>query len=130
MYTTVASVLANLGTFSTLIKGTLSDNDIAAHIEESDKLIDGYIAAAVTLPFSTVPKLLTVISTDITVRNLWALRQAKDLPEHVKTDYDTAIKNLIAIAKGSLKLTAEDPESDTYNSLKYTAAGRVFTGSL
>ena len=130
MYTDKDHVLAKLGQYSSLITAGLSDDEIAAFITEADDIIDGYLTAAVTLPFTATPKLITAISTDIAVRNLWAQKQAKNLPEHVKLDYDNAIKNLVSIAKGTLKLTAQDPKSESFNDLKYTAAPRTFSESL
>lgn len=130
MYTTQEAVEAKLGQFKTMIISGLSDAEVEAFIAEADNIIDGYIAAAVTLPFATTPKLISAISTDIAVRNLWAQTQAKNLPEHAKQDYENAIKNLMAIAKGTLKLTAQDPSSDSYNDLKYSAAARSFGETL
>jgi phage gp36-like protein len=130
MYTTQASVEAKLGQYKDMITSGLSDSEIAAFIIEADDIIEGYIAAAVTLPFATTPKLITAISTDIAVRNLWAQKQAKNLPEHVKQDYDNAIKNLVAIGKGTLKLTAQDPESESFSDLKFSAVPRSFGDTL
>lgn len=129
-YTTVAIVKARLGQYETMITTGLDEADVEAFIDEAQDTVDGYIAAAVNLPFTTVPKLISAIATDIAVRNLWAQKQAKSLPEHVKLDYDNAIKNLLAIGKGTLKLSAQDPASETFSDLKYRAAGRVFEGSL
>lgn len=126
MYTTIAAVKLQLGQFSTLLTASLTDDNVNSIITEADNTIDGMIASAVTLPFTSVPKLITKISTDIAVRNVWAQKQSKDIPAHVKDDYDNAIKLLRDINKGILKLTAEDPASDTYNNLKYTATARVF----
>lgn len=130
MYCTIAQVKAKLGTFTSLIIGELTDDNIKSYIADSDALIDGYIASAVSLPFVSVPKLITAISIDLTVRNLWALRQAKDLPEHVKFDYDNALKLLNLINKGSLKLSADNPSNPSFNDLKFTAANRIFGSEL
>ena len=129
-YTTVATVKARLGQYETLITSGMVDSEVEAFINEAQDTVDGYIAAEVSLPFTTVPKLISAITTDIAVRNLWAQKQAKQLPEHVMLDYDNAIKNLLAIGKGTLKLSAADAESETFFDLKYSAAGRVFEGSL
>lgn len=129
-YTTVAIVKARLGQYETMITTGLDEADVEAFIDEAQDTVDGYIAAAVNLPFTTVPKLISAIATDIAVRNLWAQKQAKQLPEHVKLDYDNAIKNLLAIGKGTLKLSAADAEDGSFYDLKYSAAPRVFEGSL
>lgn len=130
MYTTSDLVKAKLGLFESLITADLEDDAIEVFIAAADDTIDGYIAAAVALPFTDTPKLITSISTDITVRNLWAQTQAKALPEHVKLDYENAIKLLLQIAKGTLKLSAGDPDSDTFHELKYSAAPRILSSSI
>lgn len=129
-YTTSAAVTLQLGQFSTLLLASLTAQNITDLLAEVDNTIDGYIAAAVTLPFAAVPKLITKIATDLAVRNIWAQKQTKDIPAHVKDDYDEALKLLLQIAKGTLKLTAEDPKSETFNTLKYTAAERTFGSSI
>lgn len=129
-YTTVATVKARLGQYETLITSGMEESEVEAFINEAKDTVDGYIAAEVSLPFTTVPKLISAIATDIAVRNLWAQKQAKQLPEHVKLDYDNAIKNLLAIGKGTLKLSAADAESETFFDLKYSAAARTFRGAL
>ena len=130
MYTTLDAVLAKLGQFKEMLVADLTNDEITAFIDEADSIIDGYIVSAGKLPFETTPMLITAISTDISVRNLWAQKQAKNLPEHVKQDYDTAIQNLMAISKGTLKLIADDPGSDTFYDLKYRAATRCFNEVL
>jgi len=130
MYTTKETVESKLGQYKDMIVSGLEESEIVAFITEADNIIDGYIAAAVTLPFESTPKLISAISTDIAVRNLWAQKQAKNLPEHVNQDYETAIKNLGAIAKGTLKLSAQDPASETFSDLKFSAAVRTFGDTL
>lgn len=130
MYTTVASVTLQLGQFSKLLLAGISEGDVIKLLEEADRTIDGYIAAAVTLPFADVPKLIVKIANDIAVRNIWAQKQTKDIPAHVKDDYDEALKLLLKIAQGTLKLTAEDPEDDSFRDLKFTTAERTFGSSI
>lgn len=130
MYTTKANVEARLGQFSELILSGLENKDVLAFITEADDIIDGYIAAAVPLPFSTTPKLIAAISTDIAVRNLWAQKQAKTLPDHIRLDYENALKLLMSIAKGTLKLSAQDPTDDDYTDMKYSASRRNFGATL
>lgn len=130
MYTTIAKVKARLGTYEAMITGEMQDTEINGFISETDKMIDGYIAAAVRLPFANTPDLISAISTHITVRNLWAQTQARSVPDHVRYDYENSIKLLEQIARGSLKLSADDPASDTFNDLKYSAAKRVFRPAL
>jgi phage gp36-like protein len=130
MYSSKEQVLAKCGQFANLITADMSDTAIEAFITEADNMIDGYLVGAVTLPFTTVPKLITTISVNIAVRNLWAQNQAKSVPEHVKADYDNAIKLLELIAKGTLKLSSQDPAAEDFRDLKYTVAPRQFLGQL
>lgn len=130
MYTTLDKVKANLGQFAELITAGMDDSEVSAFIAEADDIIDGYIAAAVNLPFSETPKLISSISTDIAVRNLWAQKQAKSLPEHIKLDYENALKLLTNIAKGTIKLGAKDPEDSSFSDLKHSSAARVFGGAI
>ena len=130
MYTTVESVTLQLGQFSTLLLANLSEANLADILAETDSVIDGYIAAACTLPFVAVPKLISKIANDIAVRTIWASKQSKDIPGHVKDDYDNALKLLNQIAKGTLKLDAKDPASASFFDLKYSATPRTFTDSL
>lgn len=130
MYTTLEKVKANLGQFAELITAGMEDSEVSAFITEADDIIDGYIAAAVNLPFSVIPKLISSISTDIAVRNLWAQKQAKSLPEHIKLDYENALKLLTNIAKGTIKLGAKDPEDSSFSDLKHSSAARVFGGAI
>lgn len=130
MYTTLEKVKANLGQFAELITAGMEDSEVSAFITEADDIIDGYIAAAVNLPFSETPKLISSISTDIAVRNLWAQKQAKSLPEHIKLDYENALKLLTNIAKGTIKLGAKDPEDSSFSDLKHSSAARVFGGAI
>lgn len=130
MYTTLDKVKANLGQFAELITAGMEDSEVSAFIAEADDIIDGYIASAVSLPFSETPKLISSISTDIAVRNLWAQKQAKSLPEHIKLDYENALKLLANIAKGTIKLEAKDPEDSSFSDLKHSSAARVFGGAI
>jgi phage gp36-like protein len=130
MYTTKELVEAKLGQYVELITAGMEEGDVEAFITEADNTIDGYLAAAVSLPFTTTPKLISSISTDISVRNLWAQKQAKSLPEHVKLDYDNAIKLLQSVAKGTIKLEAKDPGSADFHDLKYSGAPRLFGKTL
>ena len=126
MYTTIAKVKARLGTYEAIITGEMQDADINAFISEADKMIDGYIAAAVKLPFVNTPDLIAAISTHIAVRNLWAQTQARSVPDHVRYDYENSIKLLEQIAKGILKLQAQDHAADDFADMIFSAENSVF----
>ncbi len=123
-YTDESTVNARLGTYQEFITGDMADEDIRDFIDEADGIIDGYISTVVKLPLESTPKLISSISTDITVRNLWARTQARGLPEHVIRDYDNAIKLLEQIAKGLIKLEAKEHNDPSFFDAKYTAARR------
>jgi len=130
MYTSIDSVKLRLGAFAELIFARLSDDDIEAFITAADSLIDSWLVSVADLPLDPVPPLLAQLSAAIACRNLWAAKVARDLPAHIKDDYDRALHTLELLAKGTLHLDAPDPESGSYNDLLSSAAERVFTDSL
>ncbi len=131
MYSSLPAIRLALGAFADLIFTRLSDDDLEAFITAADNLIDAYLVAVTgTLPLTPVPPLIANLSTAIAVRNLWAAKVAKDLPAHVKDDYDRSLRTLEMIAKGSLPIAAPDPESEDYNDLLSSATDRVFGDHL
>lgn len=130
MYATVAQIKSRLGTYETLITDELTDTAIAEYITEANGIIDGYIAGAVKLPFANTPPIISSISADIAVRNLWARTQARTLPVHVERDYENAIKLLENIAKGIIKLEAKESHDPDYWEAKYAAARRRFGAEI
>ena len=76
-------------------------------IEAADAEIDGYCAVNYTVPFSTVPRLVTGLSVELAIYYLYARRT---IPEDFQKRYDRAVSRLKDIAKGLMTLGV-DPQS-------------------
>lgn len=78
-----------------------------------DSLINGYLRARYKLPLKTTPEFIKQIAIDICAYRLYCRRPHK-MPDHVKENYEIAIKNLQDIRKGNLLCedVTEDPDSD------------------
>lgn len=77
---------------------------------DADAEIDSYCAKLYVTPLSPVPAVITKLAADITVYNLYALRQGA--PDGRKQRYQDAIALLKLIAKGEVALGgAATPEN-------------------
>jgi phage gp36-like protein len=140
MYTTTADLKRNLGQHAELLLTGLvtparpgypeDDSVLISIIADASDFIDGMIVQAVTVPVTPTPKLLASICNFICVKNIWALKNTKDIPAHVQKDYDNAIKLLGSIASGKLKLSAADPADSSFHDLKFTTKSRIFGTDL
>jgi phage gp36-like protein len=74
---------------------------IAAALADADVEIDGYLAAAYTLPLTSTPALVVLIACDIARYRLWKDQAG----EHVRQRYEDAVAMLRRIASGDIKLT-------------------------
>lgn len=75
-------------------------------IETADSEIDGYCAVKYTVPFSTVPRLITGLSVEITIYYLYARRT---VPPRIEKRYDMAVARLKDISRGLLTLGIDPP---------------------
>lgn len=140
MYSTVSDIKRSLGQHAELLltglvipakPGQLADETVLLDlIQDASDFIDGMIVQAVTVPVSPTPKLLASICAFICVKKIWALKNTKDIPAHVQKDYDNAIKLLQSIASGKLKLSAVDPNAESFYDLKFTTKARIFGTDL
>lgn len=73
------------------------------YIYTADGLIDGYIAARYSTPVAPVPALLTMLSCDLVIYNMFRDRNLK-VPDFMQDRYDGAISTLKMIAEGDIKL--------------------------
>ncbi|HOZ00992.1 MAG TPA: DUF1320 family protein [Candidatus Syntrophosphaera sp.] len=125
------TVTARLGSYAEVLQGDLEQEDLATFYTTADNLIDGYLAAVATTPLaSPYPPLIVICANAIVVRDLFAARMAKDIPQHVKDSYDHALRVLELFAKGTLKLSAPDPDQAAYYDLVFSANCRVFSEIL
>lgn len=98
-------------------------------IEDADQEINGYLRSRYSLPILETPKLLTKISKDIAIYNLFCRRFRIDIP--FREVYLSRVKELVLIQKGDINL--DIPESTEDNSGVYlinkTSADRLFSKS-
>jgi phage gp36-like protein len=88
------------------------DTDILNEcIESAGSIIDGYLRARYTLPLLSTPKFLTTIASDITAYRLY-MRRPQTMPEHIKFNYETALKELLKIKKGDILLETPSENPD------------------
>lgn len=69
-----------------------------------DAEIDGYVGTRYTVPLSPVPPLITKISVDLVVYELYARRFPEGVPEGIQRGRDRAEKKLRHMAEGLLTL--------------------------
>ena len=111
--------------------GVVDQDKIAGCIEAADSEIDGYIPEGLDLPLSPVPRLITRLSTMITIYNVYA-RYAEAIPKTRQDQYDNAIKMLRElILTGKVKLRNEDsamtPEPDAVRRFRVSSRQQIFT---
>lgn len=75
-------------------------------IEAADAEIDGYCAVRYTVPFPTIPRLITGLSVEIAIYYLHARRT---VPEKIEKRYEKAVARLKDIARGLLTLGIDPP---------------------
>jgi phage gp36-like protein len=95
-------------------------------LDDTDALIDGYLAARYALPLPTVPSLLRDLAATIGLYKL----HVDVVPEKVREDYRDAIKTLQAIAAGQVRLDiggTEPPAAQASGGVRFTGGDRVFT---
>ena len=76
-------------------------------------VINAYVRSKYSLPFSYVPLLIKQLAADITAYRVYT-RRPKDVPEHIKDNYDKALDILEKIQSGDivLDLSSEHPDED------------------
>lgn len=105
--------------------GIADDAVITEAIADADAEIDGYCARRYDVPFSPVPRIITKLSIDLTIYNLYDRRLGA--PEHIEKRRDNAIKLLGNIAKGLVSLGADEPESTADCGITVDAPTQIFT---
>lgn len=98
-------------------------------IASADAEIDSYIGGRYRVPLSPVPGVVKKMSVDIAVYNLYS-RRVEETPGARKDRYQSAIRQLELIAKGTVSLGAAElpPAADTGGAETNKATdGNVFT---
>ena len=90
---------------------SINEETIAICMKFADELINASLRNKYSLPLKYVPELVRQLSADITAYRVYS-RRPKDVPEHIKQNYEFAIKILANIQKGItvLDLPSEHPE--------------------
>jgi phage gp36-like protein len=106
------------------------DDYLDQAILAADNMIDGYLSAVITdLPLSPVPEMVKQFSYYIATYFLHDRIQYNDIPDRVKSNYDTAINYLKDVASG--KATIPDlpvsDEEDSSNFIDYNVDESNFT---
>ena len=101
--------LVNLTNDTPSINSEVDTSRFEAVSKDTDSLINGYLRARYKLPLKSVPNFIKQIATDICAYRLY-LRRPQNIPDHIKDNYENAIKRLLDIQKGNLLLEsiAED----------------------
>lgn len=87
---------------------------LSESISTADSMIDSYLSSQIsTLPLDTVPKIITQASVDIAIYHLHSRIQYIDIPEWVKTRYDTTIAWLKDVARGVAAIESLDTTEET-----------------
>ncbi|CDP54066.1 Phage protein [Devosia sp. DBB001] len=78
-------------------------------IADADALIDGYLAARYSLPIATTPELVRELSLTISAYKA----HSQVTSEKIRKDYEDAIKALLQISRGDIRLNIDGAEPST-----------------
>jgi len=107
--------------------GAVDTGKVDNAIETADVEIDAYLAKQYTLPLATVLPIVTKLSVDLAIRNLYLLNPA-GVPDNVDKQADNAVRMLEKIASGQLTLGAGDPAgASSDNSINISGPDRIFS---
>lgn len=115
------------------LSGQINTDVVNETILYAGTLIDGYLRGRYTLPLQTVPEIIKVLATDLSIYRLYSRRFHTDMLDSINDKYKNSIKLLEQIQKGivSLGIEAEDktPEYGEYR-IYTTLEDRIFTKDL
>lgn len=104
--------------------GVVDPEKVAAAIEAADLEIDSYLGHRYTLPLAIVPAILTSISVDLALWNLYSIADADGMPKTRQNRRDNAIALLAKLSDGTITLGASDPLT---GQASFSAEDRIFT---
>jgi phage gp36-like protein len=104
--------------------GVIDEDVLARSLQDADAEIDGYIGGRVTLPLTSVPKILVGYACDIARYKLYA----DDPTENVRNRYKDAIRFLELVGQGKLSLgvTTDNEPVVTAGGVKSSSPCPVF----
>lgn len=106
--------------------GVIDEAVVARALADTDAVIDAHLKARYTLPLTEVPPLLADLASSIAI---WKLHR-HDPNQKVKDDYTDALRQLKALADGSLRLpveTGEEPGGNGGTGARVTDRERPLT---
>ena len=107
--------------------GSIDLSKVDSAIGNADVEIDAYLGEKFTLPLTVVPAIVTKLSVDLAIRNLYQLNPG-GVPEHRETQATNAVRMLEKIANGKLSLGAKDPDSGkSDHSVRIVSSTRIFS---
>jgi phage gp36-like protein len=110
---------------------TIRFNQAASDAKEE---IDPCLRARYALPLANVPKLITAISDDITIYNIYKRRMMDNMPESILAMYKNTVKIREQIQKGTLDLGIEKISDTQVNAGEFrvnkTASSKIFNDDM
>lgn len=93
--------------------GEVDTDLLALLLAESQAIVDGVIAGAVSVPFAdgSVPPLITVVTSWIWAYRIYRHREVIEIPTAIKDDYERAMAMLEKIANGDIPLIPSGGDS-------------------
>lgn len=108
--------------------GSVNASRVEEAIEGADAEVDGYCASRYIVPFNPVQPVISKLSTDLAIYNLYA-RVVETIPDTRKKQRDDAIRLLERIADGRVQLgsTGLEPPVTPQGKPSIVSSGRLFT---
>lgn len=111
------------------INGSVIDAAVVSKaLADADAEIDSYLAVRYQLPLAATPAVLVRVASDVALYRLYAPDPA---PEHVRTGYEDAVRDLKRCADGTLIIDGAAPlqKSTVAGGIEHRAPSRVFDSS-
>ena len=106
--------------------GQIDVDVVQAALEDTDALIDGYLAGRYALPLAETPRLLSTVAEVVAIYKL----HVSVVPDKIAADYRDQLKLLAAIAAGDVLLSGADgvePAAPVATGVVYTDRDRDLT---
>lgn len=100
------SFLINLTDRAEPATGAIDADVVTRALEDADAAIDGYLKGRYKLPLTTTPPLLRDLAQAIAIYKL----HTNTASDKISKDYDAAMRTLLQIARGDVRLDVEGVE--------------------
>jgi phage gp36-like protein len=120
-YITEANLELELGNNADTLLAGLESADITNIIDTQSQVIDNYCRTVKTVPFDAeaIPAIVSELTMRLVKYKIYSRFQTKDIPEHIKSDYQDAFKILEKIQAGKIEIGTQadysDEETDAEN---------------